>query len=411
MELAESLNRTMKLAMDEGRVQSYQEAIALFASFRLRLQVSPGFTASPGAEAAVLTLLRAAPKTFLGGVELVGPHDEPCTLAWFAGKPLSAVAAECGVSTGVDPGVNLPTICVGTGAATTDGFWIGLRLRSDGFALTPDTSFPSAPESPVEAGVAAAGAALNQAFQHIYRKAPQAGQRDVSFRLPTQTGLFALRNQWIIGLGHLGQAYLWTTMLQSPELRPSSVRLTDDDKVSRSSVSTCLLVNSGDIGRQKVEVVAERLEALGVAVQRDPVRLDLNAGSLTSTHPLCIVAVDNLALRRSLDRVHEARVLEAGIGDGSDGFTRVQAHAFPGARLARDIWAGEDLKASRVVDISKPAYRSLLEESGDECGTTLVAGRSIATPFVGAFAGAVLARLSTSGELCEHAWNFDVSAL
>ncbi len=411
MKLAESLNRTMKLAMDDGRVQSYQEAVALFSSFRLRLQVAPGFTSSPGVEAAVLTLLRAGPKTFLGGIELFGPLDEPCTLAWFAGKPLGDVAVECGVNISVDPCAHLPTICVGPGTATADGFWIGLRVRSDGFGLTPDMSFSSTVESSVEAGVAGAGAALNQAFQHIYRKAPQAGQREITFNLPFQRRLAAPRNQWVIGLGHLGQAYLWTAMLQGRELHPSVVKLTDDDRVSASSLSTCLLVDAADVGRQKVEAVAVRLEALGVKVQRDPVRLNMDAGPVDSAHPLCIVAVDNLTLRRSLDRVHGACLLEAGIGDGTDGFTRVQAHAFPGTRMARDIWTGEDPKASRVVDISKPAYRSLLEESGDECGTTLVAGRSVATPFVGAFAGAILARLSVAGEFHEHAWNFDVSSL
>lgn len=411
MKLAESLNRTMKLAMDDGRVQSYQEAIALFSSFRLRLQVGAGFTYSPGAEAAVLTLLRAGPKTFLGGIELFGPLDEPCTLAWFAGKQLGDVAAECGVNIGVDPCVHLPTICVGPGIATADGFWIGLRIRCDGFDLTPDLSFSSTLESSVDAGVSGAGAALNQAFQHIYRKAPQAGQRELTFTLPGQHRLSAPRNQWVIGLGHLGQAYLWTAMLEGRSLRPSVVKLTDDDRVSESSLSTCMLVDAADVGRKKVDAVAERLEALGVKVQRDPVRLDLDAEPVDSAHPLCIVAVDNLALRRSLDRVHGACLLEAGIGDGSDGFTWVQAHAFPGTRMARDIWTGEDIKASRVVDISKPAYCALLEESGDECGTTLVAGRSIATPFVGAFAGALLARLSAAGELHEHAWNFDVSSL
>ena len=116
MNLAETLNRTMKLAMDEGRVQSYQEAVALFRSFRIRLQVAPGFSAIPGVEAAVLTLLRAGPKTFLGGVELVAPLHECCTLAWFAGKSLGDVAAECGVSVGQDAEAYLPTICVGAGA-------------------------------------------------------------------------------------------------------------------------------------------------------------------------------------------------------------------------------------------------------------------------------------------------------
>lgn len=410
MNLSETLNRTMKLAMDEGRVQSYKEAVELFRSFRVRLVIAPGFSSTPGVEAAVLTLLRAGPKTFLGGVELIGPLNERCTLAWFAGKSLGEVATECGVRDGVDASVNLPTLCVGPGAATTDGFWLGLMVEADGFVLMPDESKLSSTDASVEAGVAGAGAALNQAFQHIYRKAPQAGQREVTFRFPASSRQAPARDLWLVGLGHLGQAYLWTTMLRG-EARPALVRLTDDDKVSTSSLSTCLLVDAADVGRKKVNAIARHIERLGVKVRRDPIRVDLDSGSVTSAQPLCVVAVDNLALRKSLDRVHSAVVLEAGIGDGVDGFTRVQAHAFPGPRLARDIWAGEDPKASRAVDVSKPAYRSLLEESGDECGTTLVAGRSIATPFVGAFAGALLARLAGAGELQEHAWNFDVNSL
>lgn len=410
MKLAESLNRTMKLAMDEGRVQSYEEALALFASFRLRLQVAPGFTSSPGAQAAVLTLLRAGPKTFLGGIELVGPLDEVCTLAWFAGKTLGDVALSCGVHIDAAADAPTPTLCVGAGAAITDSFWLGLRVERDGFSLTPGESLMSA-DGGVEAGVAGAGAALHQAFEHIYRQAPLAGWREIAFRMPGDNGSPAARNQWLIGLGHLGQAYLWTAMLRPADQRPSVVRLTDDDTVSASSLSTCLLVDAADIGRYKTDAVAQRLESLGVKVQRDAVRLAMDTGPVDSAHPLCIVAVDNLTLRRALDRLQGCQLLEAGIGDGVDGFTRVQAHAFPGHRLARDVWAGEDRKASRAVDISKPAYRRLLQDSGDECGTTLVAGRSVATPFVGAFAGAVLARLSTTGALRQHEWSFDVGAL
>lgn len=64
MELAEALNRTMKLAMDEGKAASYADAERLFRTFRLRIAVGRGFSAAPAAEAAVLTLLNAARKTW-----------------------------------------------------------------------------------------------------------------------------------------------------------------------------------------------------------------------------------------------------------------------------------------------------------------------------------------------------------
>jgi hypothetical protein len=410
MELIDTLNRTMKLAMDEGLVDSYEEAQALFSSFRLRIVVQPGFTAVHAAEAAVLTLLNSAPKTFLGGVDLVGPTDELCTRAWFAGLTLGEVAQDLGVTIGavVD---EVPTIYVGGDMPETNTFCLGISLQREGFTLSPDRCEMGTSDCFVEAGVAAAGAALNEAFQHVYRKSPVAGQRQICWKFPDGGRVAPLSSVWLIGLGHLGQAFLWTAVLAGGNYLPQTIRLSDFDKVSRSSLSTSLLVKAKDIGREKVTVVAEQLELLGVRVERDNQRLELNSAIVQSAQELVVVAVDNVALRRSLDLLRAKRLLEGGIGDGADAFTRIQLHAFPGPRKARDVWAGDDARAARAVDISKPAYQSLVAESGNQCGVTMIAGRSIATPFVGAFAGALLGRLALDSSGVEYAWNFDVSNL
>lgn len=412
VELIETLNRTMKLAMDEGRVGSYEEAESLFSTYKLRVHVQPGFSAVPASEAAVLTMLNAAPKTFLGGVELVGALDERCTRAWFAGKALGDVAEQFGVAAVAARGSSdVPTICLGDGRPQREAFWLGVSPQPDGFTLSPDVAMMGSRESMVDVGVAAAGAALNEAFQYAYRNAPLAGQREVRWRLPGRVNANQVGTVWLIGLGHLGQAFLWTAALAGDDRLPRAVRLSDYDTVSWSSLSTGLMVRTKDVGRKKVDVVAEQLEALHTQVERDYERLDLDAEVARSTHDLAVVAVDNIALRRSLDRLHANRVLEAGIGDGADAFTRIQLHAFPGPRKARDIWTGDDLRAIRQVELSKPAYQTLLAKSGDQCGTALVAGRSVATPFVGAFAGALLNRLAVSPDNGEFAWAFDVASL
>lgn len=412
MELVESLNRTIKLAMDEGKAGSYEEAKALFATFRLRISVGPGFAEFPAAEAALLTLLNAAPRTFLGGVEVDGPLNEQCTQAWFAGLRLAEVADQFGVATTVDSSYSqLPTVVVGAGRPGAGEFSLGLGLSAMGFELSPDAMGACGAGTPVEVGVAAAGAALNEVFQHVYRRAPLAGQREVRLRFPILGDPRPARSVWTVGLGHLGQAFLWTAALSGHTRLWDSIRLTDYDTVSRSSLSTCLLVHAKDVGRKKVDVVAERLETLGMRVTRDPDRLNLDEGPRRSDEELVVIAVDNVALRRSLDSLHAQRVLEAGIGDGIDAFTRTQMHEFPGSRKARDIWVGDDVQSSRAFDISMPAYQSLLKQSGDECGTTLVAGRSVATPFVGGFTGALLSWLAAHSPSGECAWNYDVNSL
>ena len=418
MELVEELNRTVKLALDDGRVASLAEAQALFEGFRLRIVVGPGFAKSLAAEAAVLTLVTAAPKTFLGGVEVVGATDERCTLAWFANRSLAEVAHGAGARVGTSPSArasHVATIRVGD-SVSTDGpeFSVSLQLSRVGFVISPDEPAYSERAAPVEVGVAAAGAALSEAFAYVYRRSAVAGERRLSFRMPgLAAGNRTDEPAWIVGLGHLGQAFLWTLALARAG-DACAVKLTDFDSVSASSLSTCLLVRSTDISKPKVQVVGDRLNELGFIVELDPSRLTLDGAVPTSDAGVAIVAVDNIGLRRSLDRLKGVRIFEAGIGSGTDGFMRVQLHAFPGQRLARDVWAGEDPHASRVVDISAPAYQALLKQTGDECGTTLLAGRSIATPFVGAFAGALLFGLAASDRerhRAQSAWAFDLSYL
>ena len=409
MDLAETLNRTVKLAMDEGRASSYEEAHRLFNSFRLKVAVAPGFTKSPAGEAAVLTLLNAARKTFLGGVELVGPWDEVCTMAWFKGQSLLEVATTFGID--CERGTaDAPTIMVGAVApAQPPDFCVGMHLRAAGFTLEPGCGSSWDADAGAEAGVAAAGAAMNEAFQHVYRRWSLAGQRVIRFAFAPGLPMPAPDTEWVVGLGHLGQAYLWTRALAAAG-SASRIRLTDFDVVSLSSLSTCLLVDLADIDDKKVDAVAAKLARVGFDVVRDRARLSLEEDVIAPDGSVAVIAVDNIGLRRGLDRLRGARILESGIGEGIDGFTRVQVHKFPGSRLARDVWAGEDVRASRHVDISKPAYRALLDESGDECGTTMVASRSVATPFVGAFAGAVLAHMIGKEPLGD-AWNFDLNCL
>lgn len=371
-----------------------------------------GFTTSPAAEAAILTLLKAAPKTFLGGVEVDGALDERCTLAWYAGMPLTEVCRQVGAEpTDAPADPDAPTLLVGGGVPREGVFSIGISLLDDGFGLSPDAHTFAAAEAPIEAGVAATGAALNEVFQHAYRGDALAGQRNVRFRMPERGRRVDVGTSWVVGLGHLGQAFLWTTALGRNRARPLRLRVTDFDSVSWSSLSTCLLVEAADVGRAKVDAVADRLALLGIDLVRDAIRLHLDRNPVQASDQLVVIAVDNLALRRALDRIHGSRVLKAGIGDGADAFTRVQFHEFPGPRKARDVWAADDPRGSRRVDISQPAYQTLLRKTGDECGTTLVAGRSVATPFVGALAGAVLAWLGGGAAVPNHALSYDVNAL
>lgn len=177
-----------------------------------------------------------------------------------------------------------------------------MSVGSTAVTVGPDAVGGSEAATPVEVGVAAAGAALTEAFQHAYRKAPLAGQRRIRFRLPAEFLQEMPRRWWVVGLGHLGQAVLWTTALAGSG-RGTTFKLTDYDHVSPSSLSTCLLASAHDVGHKKVDAVGRRLSALGYAVESDGVRLGLAASAVAAPDTLAIVAGDNVGLRRSLDRL------------------------------------------------------------------------------------------------------------
>lgn len=406
MKLLDSLNRTVKLSLDDGRATSAEEAVRLFESMRIQILVGNNVGSSLVLQAALLTLMNAAPRTFLGGVHVAGHLDFEMKTGWYRGSPARKVAALLSAQP-ADDVLTLPTILVGSGhAAPRHPFAIYLSCDGDEFVISPDSGYGGAC-SRSAVGVAAAGAALNECFQHVYFQRAVAGMREVRFRLPGAGS--HIRSLCIVGLGHVGQAVAWTAGMEGSR-GDLSLTLQDDDVVTESSLSTCLLSQRQDLDHLKTSVVAAQLRAAGIAAEERPHRMDLSEGASVPAE-CCVVAVDSYSFRRQLDRLSCARVVEAGIGDEGSNFTRMQFHLLPGRRKASDIWCDSDPAASRAVSTSALAYQELLKTTGDACGTTLLAGRSVATPFVGAFVGALAYTLATSDCVGLDAIALDLNAL
>lgn len=416
--MIETLNRTAKMALDDGSSATLDDAIKRFESFRVQVVVGAGVDSSRSLQAALLTLINAAPRTFLGGVLVTGNTDVQLDLAWFKGQALSEVLPVFN-SCLADFSSDLPTIVVGEWAGTIGSFCIFLSCDGNKFTVGPDQPSPVQEEATIQTGVAAAGVALNEVFHYIYFGRALAGQRNIVASLPSHGGhqdiLSMQDNVSFIGLGHLGQAVLWVLALSGIPLGEKlHIRLQDYDHISLSSLSTCLLSWKEDVGKLKVDVVSERLSKLGFDCETIANKFVFDELPQIPESQVYVIAVDNVSFRRGMDKLPGKRVIEAGIGDGNKGFTQIQLHTFPGLRKAADIWADGDPKAANAVSINTPAYQELLRETRDECGTTQLAGRSIATPFVGAFAGASLFNLwvsDISGKDKQCAWNLDVNTL
>ena len=98
MQLLESLNRTMKLALDDGRAGSVKEAEGIFRTFNVQFVVGKDVRRNHGLQAALVTLLNATPRTFLGNITVTGDLDFCLSIGWWQGQQIRDVARHFGVA-------------------------------------------------------------------------------------------------------------------------------------------------------------------------------------------------------------------------------------------------------------------------------------------------------------------------
>jgi len=411
-DVADRLNRTVKIALDTGEATSVEEAEKIFASYRLQIIVGADVAQSPVLQAALLTAVNCASRTFLGGVTVVGatgtqqvivpPYDDLDQ----AVQGLGAVVREQ-----LDQAA--PTLVIGdVDCATVEPLAIRATFTEWCGGVVPAASTVRLPESGTftPAGVLAGALGVSEIFQRVRGGAPMACRRTIGLDLwapvrdwlqggeaPVLDRLPAAA--WLVGMGNLGQAYLWTMGLLPYGSEAADLVLQDMDVLAPSNLSTSLLTTTRHIGQRKTRAMAAWAEARGfrTTIVERPFTSDFRIGS---REPLvALIGVDNALARRSIEEVGFERVIEAGLGQGPQDFLGFDVHTFPASRPAADVW--QEI-ALAEPDIAQPAYTALLQHSQDRCGTVRLAGRSIGAPFVGAAAAAYviaeLARLTMGAE-------------
>ncbi len=136
---------------------------------------------------------------------------------------------------------------------------------------------------------------------------------------------------WVLGLGHLGQAFLWTLMMCA-FLEAGKVRLTlqDMDTVTGSTDSTSILTQVDMLGRRKTRAVADVLERRGFATTLIERPFDDRFSQDPAADPAVLVCgVDNALARARLEEPGFPFVVEAGIGHRSEDYRALRVHTFP----------------------------------------------------------------------------------
>lgn len=403
---AERLHRLVKEALDRGTVASIEEAEARFARYRLVLETDVNAIANPVHQATLLTAVALGHRVFLGGVfvHLEGDAHRlpPLPLARTLSKAVVQLGGQIVTESLPD---SLPHVHIGgSSRARTRPFEIRtLCFGWRGGIVPVDLPDERDGQTLVLAGMLAAGLAVNEAFLYVRHETGLAGERSVGLSLwdlhpeldwlnaPVTEPVLALlpARLWMLGLGHLGQAFLWALGLL-PYAEPNALELVlqDIDIITPSTESTSILSDGPLVNQKKTRAMAAWAEARGFSTSIQERRFAEGFHRQDDEPSILLCGLDNALGRRALDSAGFEFVVEAGLGRGYQDFRTLRLHTLPASRSAAEIWPV-------IVDspraIAAPAYTKLLRDGVlDRCGMTLLAGKAVGAPFVGAVAATLV---------------------
>lgn len=395
----DTMHRGAKMFMDSGDAADYAAALATLQGFRLGISVTPEAMRTSSGQIALLTAVNVARRSFLGGVCVTScPDLESLTPLTSAGT-IRAAVTEMGGHHAVSQPNGVPTLLIGEAAAPLAAWvlrltwrgWSGGVIRKGATGLGDDDTCPLS-------AVLAACIGVGEMFQRMTGNVPEAGRRNVGLSLwrpsATWTDEDAIgpalawlpASLWLIGLGNLGQAYLWC-LGTLPYASPGDVRLVlqDFDWIEVSNDSTSVLSTLTDAGVRKTRMAAAWVERVGF----DCRLVEGRFGTWTTrsdeaddpTVALC--GVDNAYARASLEDAGFSMVVEAGLGGGPGGYGNLSVHTFPSDRTARDIWGRTPNNCGNDERLELPAYKAARRAGIDICGLVTLASKTVGVPFVG----------------------------
>lgn len=400
----DTFHRTAKALIDAQRFESVDAAIAHLNSLRLGITVGHEVGRSSTFQAALLTIVNCARRCFLGGVVVVGVEHLPLVVPVAGCRTLTeAIVALGGICNQTE---TTSAVQIQLGTATVPWRCPLLRPTFNGWSggvlgLSTSQRLQEHLENSLT-GVFIGALAVAEAFQMSTATNAVSGRRDVGLSLwdpspetdwtvaePGPELSYLPAQLWLIGLGHLGQAYLWTLGLL-PYANPSDVHLVlqDFDSLVEANESTSPLTNQAVLGQLKTRVMSQWCEQRGFQSRVVERRFGSDLRVQEDEPRVALCGVDNAKARSLLEGAQFELVIEAGLGKGWNDYLDIQLHSFPSQIYAKNRWSGLDLGA-QVIPAGRP-YAQLAADGLDECGLLQLASRSVGASFVGCATAALV---------------------
>lgn len=382
MELTPEFSRLAKMLIDaEGISQAAAEE--RLRSLTLEIVVGPGAACVAG-QNAVLTAVAAGLRTFVGGVSIC--FDEDISLATSLPIPAASLG-DAAFQLGAKPLKRAATarIAIGVTGKTRSNvraWWDGWKAGSS--ASPTDCGDGDNPLAGIVAGAAAVahGFAIARGVEHPYRS--EFDLWPSSSAGPAFSDVFLPQSLWLLGLGNLGQAMVWS-LTTLPYAQPEKVLLIlqDRDLITPENWGTSILVQPSSYGQYKTAIVEAWARSRGFEARRIDRWLDGAQQRQGDEPAVALCGFDNIDARRAIADCGFEVVIDAGLGRSHSDFDRYRVTVFD---RHHDI--GSHF-APKAHDPAEPPqdYETLL--GLDKCGAAVFAGIAVAAPFVSAIAGAI----------------------
>jgi hypothetical protein len=392
----DNLHRTAKYFMDTGRATSHEEAIDLLRRFGLTIQVGEEVATSRDHQLALLTLVTVARRTCFGGIHIQGDLDHAVMIPILGTTTLREAVIQLGGSCAADGPSWWPVAHIGSVNEPSETGW---RLTWDGWrgGVIPlrDRHQLGERNGSGLSPVLAAAACAAELFLYHSEDHPLAGRRTSGLSL-WRPGFDWLTHDsgevkiellpdalWLIGLGNLGQAYLWV-LGALPYREPNSLQLVlqDHDHLTAANESTSILTEPTMVGEKKARAMAQWSEQRGFQTILEERLFGTWSRRGPSEPPVALCGVDNALARAALEDAEFKLVIETGLGGGPQSFKNFSLHTFPSSLKASRFWSS--VESNELPQT--PAYTPSRLPGLDKCGIALLASRAIGVPFVGLLA-------------------------
>lgn len=389
-----SRSRILKSITDHGTV-SFEDAERRLSDVHLLITADDAVLDTAAGQSCVLACVAAATRTYKH-VSVLLRRDAVLLRPTGLGASLASSVRQAGATITTDTS-HRRTHGVSIGCAPLDDqvFWVSCYWNGwlGGTRAPWDHEAVGAAWNPLP-GTFAGALAIRQTFEHVVGGFRSAGRSltvdlwnaHVSATAARPAGpemVHLPKNLLLVGLGHLGQGFLWN-LVQLPG-SGDVLALQDRQVAGLENVGTGVLTSASDLGLRKTRV-AERAPAFvgwNVAVLDAPFQPGMRI--LQEQIPVVISALDSVEPRQWILQAGYQLMLDLGVGHGPVDFEMGQVRVL--AKGAQSTWSAP----AKLKDVDSlrdsPAYAD--EKARDQCGAYSLAQASVAVPFVGLALGAI----------------------